>query len=218
MPTVTLTRQVFPYRDLSPDAQQRIRESDGRFHEWERWNCEARITDSLEAAGLGELDHHYSLGYCQGDGCSVSGNLDAADLIDDGDWVDCWAGTPERTLGADLDPERLTVMVEASHQSFCMTVTVDYDCAAREDLDTGCLNYWQSEYVCGDPLCPTDAERDAIAAAFKERIEKACNAAYRDIYEWCLEDRVDDLTEFFDGDWFYEDGSPAPEPGTYDDD
>ena len=115
----TLVHETKWYRwhELSDRAKEHIQCTSEMFWDWERCEIAEMLAYELDMLDLSPLRPGWSLSYSQGDGVQLGGTLNAGDLIDHEQWVDCWAGFPESLHGADLDPDRLVFKIQPGRGS-----------------------------------------------------------------------------------------------------
>lgn len=208
MRTITTTTNLYKYDELNVDAQEKVKQ-------WYLDNfCEPAVfsdmvTEDLEVIfGKNDLDVEYSLGYCQGDGLNIYGNisvnqiLDAAEKNENGislldDFNKMLSEKDKKAVREYANYYHMAHVPENNTRySYCISDQIDYACDCEIELErVGIKNI--------DTIALVNFN-DALIHLFKE----LCNMYEEMGYDYFYNVEEDYLSNECDnnGWWFTEDG------------
>ena len=196
----TVDYKVFTFSELSEEAKEKVKER--VLDDRSMFDTDIFTQDCIEHMrckyGMDSLDVNYSLGYCQGDGLSFTGEVDIIDFLE--------YPSNKELLEKNFTPKELkriaflynelgNIKIERYTHHYYHRYSVSFD-----------YKSYLSDYLSGIKLLEDTSEkfRRFIKSIFMEECSYLENQGYKFFYEISM-DEVEELCDCYDWE-FLEDG------------
>lgn len=123
-----ITQKIYSYEELSEKAKERAKDDySDTFREYQNNDFYEHFTEELKYQGFENLKPRYSLGYSQGDGCSVTGKIYLNEVLENKDIMENFSKDEIRRLKYIYDCLYYSIEITSNSSYYCHEYTMDFD-------------------------------------------------------------------------------------------
>lgn len=182
MTTITKEYEVYTFEELCDESKAVVKNwyLEGQYPEIFTENCKDYLCEQFPNSNL---EVEYSLGYCQGDYFTISGEFYLDELLKN--ISDCFTEKEIKFLAWALDWSRMSLVIHSNNRGYCNYETKLDDCIEQIIYDL--------EYECMRGIRVDLLERFGEVAA--KYLDDLCRKLKDDDYDYFYEISDDDLAE-----------------------
>ena len=123
-----ITQKIYTYDELSYKAKEKAKDDyRDTFREYQNNDFYEHFTEELKYQGFENLKPRYSLGYCQGDGCSVTGRIYIEEILNNEEILENFDKDEIRRLKYIDNSVEHKITIEIGSYHYCHANTMNFN-------------------------------------------------------------------------------------------